>query len=106
MQSNSVSIFGDQAIPVGALIYNGPGANATVVGTTLASAAGAFVNPPAGQTVVVSTQSTYSGTVGSTLFIGASQYTVTAINNNVSNVVLATFVQQVPPITTPPFKNL
>lgn len=41
--------------------------------------------------------------MGDTLFIGASQYTVTAINNNVSNVVLATFVQQVPPITTPPF---
>jgi hypothetical protein len=110
--------FGQETIPPAYAVYNGlvyalttsyslsgnyPNYGPTslsVVGTALPSSLGAFTVPPIGETVVVSLQSSYSGQVGYTVFIGGAQYTVTAINNNVNNVVEATFVNQVPPLTS------
>lgn len=61
-----------------------------VVATTQKSNAGAFTVPIKGQTVAVSIQAPYQGNVGDDLLINGSFFQVTAIQNNVSNIVILT----------------
>jgi hypothetical protein len=66
--------------------------NDSIIATTIAGNIGQFVVPTPGQSVTINIQAPYNGPLPQNVFINGYLYQVTAVNNNISNLVIATLL--------------
>lgn len=103
IEANYTVLAGAHFYPpaVGSPYYSAPNNGNVVVATTLKSSSGQFISPSKGSTVTVNIQQAYQGQVGQDVFIGTGIYLVTAIENNLSNVVILTQTSSSPVAANP-----
>jgi hypothetical protein len=86
--------------PAGTPYFSGA-ANNSNIAKTQASTIGQFTVPTRGSPVTLNIQAQYFGPLPQNVFINGFLYQITAVNNNISNIVVATQVSVSPSATTP-----
>lgn len=103
-QTTTEVVAGNQSsppsLPSSGFPYFSGSATNSIIATTVAGVSGQFTVPPVGGSTSVNIQAQYFGGLPQNVFINGFLYQVTAVNNNISNVVIAT---QVSAATTGPY---
>lgn len=86
---------------VGPPFYTTPKSANVIIATTQNSSAGTFTVPAVGQTAQVTIQAPYTGNLDDIIYINGKTFTVSAIDNNLSNYVVLTQTSETPSATTP-----